>query len=111
MPVGAVIINFISCLGFFSPPVIIVDICIYQVVALVSAMNKKDPVMKTNRMPLEVLKTKRLCSGGEHWATSGIAFFKLEKLNDVILVNVCLSTFNRKGHRIRDMLPESKKVM
>lgn len=29
-------------------------------------MNKKDQIMKTNRMPTEVLETKRLCSGGEY---------------------------------------------
>lgn len=67
--------------------------------------------MKTNRMPTEVFETKRLCSGDEYWSTSGIASFKLAKLNDVTMVNVCPITFNRKGHRIRDMFPESKKVM
>lgn len=67
--------------------------------------------MKVNRMPTKVLETKRLCSGGEHWSTSEIEPFKLEKLNYVIMVNVCPSTFHRKGHRIRDILPERKKVM
>ena len=79
--------------------------------ALVNAMNKKDQAMKTNRMPTKVLETKRECSGGKHWATSGIASFKLEKLNGVTIVNVCPSILNRKGQRNRDMLPKSKKVM
>lgn len=78
-------INFISCLFVWVFPVIIVDICIYHLVALLHAMNKKDQIMKTNRMPTEVLETKTLCSGSEHWSTSGTASFKLEKLNDVMV--------------------------
>lgn len=63
---------------------------------IVNAMNKKDQVMKTNRMPTEVLETKKLCAGGKHRATSGITSFKSEKLNEVIIVHVCSSVFNRK---------------
>lgn len=51
----------------------------------------------------------RLCSGGKHWAASGIASFKLEKLNGVIIGNVCPSVSITKGHRNRDMLPKKQK--
>jgi len=94
-----------TCISYINAPEVRKEIN-----ALVNAMNNEEQAVKINRMPTKVLESKRLCSGGEHWATSGIASFKTEKLNEVIIINVCLSIFSRKGHRNREILPKTSVI-